>query len=231
LSTFADRVRDGVEWSSSEGSYPPGVPLGINGVSKRAFDLAIALALVVFVSPLLLAIWSLIRLSDGGHAIFRQQRFGREGRVFTCYKFRTMAVDADDRLDELLKRDSGAAAEWANGQKLRNDPRITPLGRFLRKSSLDELPQLINIIRGEMSIVGPRPIIHNEIVKYGDYYAYYTATRPGVTGLWQVSGRNLTSYQQRVALDAQYVREWTLLKDVIIILRTVPTILFGQGAF
>jgi len=231
LSTVADGVGEDVQWSSSQGSNPPRVPIGINGIGKRAFDLVISITLLIFISPLLLAIWCIIRFSDNGNAIFKQQRFGRDGRVFTCYKFRTMASDADQRLDELLQTDEAAAREWESGQKLRNDPRITRIGHFLRRSSLDELPQLINIIRGEMSIVGPRPIVHNEIAKYGEFYAYYTAARPGVTGLWQVSGRNLTTYPQRVALDAQYVREWTLTKDILIILRTIPIIMTGQGAF
>ena len=198
---------------------------------KRAIDLALVVPLLIFVSPLMIAIAILVRMQDGGSVLFRQTRYGQGGRTFTCYKFRSMVVDAEDRLRRLLESDPAAAAEWQRNQKLRNDPRVTALGRFLRKSSLDELPQLFNIIKGDMSIVGPRPIIDCEVPKYGSYFRYYSAVRPGVTGLWQVSGRNLTTYSERVLLDADYVQRWSLALDLRIILRTIPAILLSKGAY
>jgi exopolysaccharide production protein ExoY len=206
------------------------VPAGINGAAKRALDLAIALVALVFVSPLLVFLWFAVRLSDGGHAIFKQKRYGLGGRIFTCYKFRSMAPDAEQRLQALLDNDRDAAEQWAKYRKLRYDPRITRIGAFLRKTSLDELPQLINIIKGDMSIVGPRPIVQSEIANYGECYVYYCATRPGITGLWQVSGRSDATYDQRVSLDVSYVRNWNLLLDVSILVRTVPAVLAAKGA-
>ncbi|NWG45602.1 MAG: sugar transferase [Alphaproteobacteria bacterium] len=198
---------------------------------KRALDLAIVIPVLLFVAPLLLGIYLVIRMQDGGQALFRQTRYGQGGRTFTCYKFRTMVKDAEERLNHLLETDPEVAAEWQRDQKLRNDPRITPFGRFLRKSSLDELPQLFNILRGEMSIVGPRPITASEVPKYGRYFAYYAATRPGITGLWQVSGRNHRTYDERVRLDARYVMNWSLRRDIAILLRTIPAVLFSKGAY
>lgn len=142
-----------------------------------------------------------------------------------------MLVDAPARLEALLARDPEAREEWARDQKLRNDPRITKLGAFLRKTSLDEVPQLFNIIRGEMSIVGPRPIVHAEIVRYEELFLYYCAAKPGVTGLWQVSGRNDVTYRERVLMDAEYAKSWNLWKDIKIILATLPAVLFSRGAY
>jgi lipopolysaccharide/colanic/teichoic acid biosynthesis glycosyltransferase len=142
-----------------------------------------------------------------------------------------MRTDASARLEQLLASDPKAAAEWAEFQKLRNDPRITVLGRLLRKSSLDELPQLLNIVRGEMSVVGPRPVTSAEIHRYGGEYAYYTAVRPGVLGLWQVSGRNKLTYPERIKLDVKYVKDWSIWLDFEILLRAIPVVLFGRGAY
>lgn len=197
---------------------------------KRTLDVVLATSALVFIAPLLLVIALLIRLQDGGPALFVQSRVGRDGKMFSCFKFRSMTINADERLRELIATNPSARMEWEATQKLRNDPRITRLGHFLRKSSLDELPQLLNIIRGEMSIVGPRPIVEAEIAKYGAYFDYYTSSKPGLTGLWQVSGRSNTSYAERVQLDVRYAREWTVMGDIRIIAMTIPAILTSRGA-
>ena len=201
-----------------------------NSVMKRVTDFVLSGAALVFLLPVLLPLAIAIRLSDGGPALFKQRRIGRDGKEFRCYKFRSMVVDADVRLQQLLESDPLARKEWQETQKLENDPRITPFGQFLRKSSLDELPQLINILKGEMSIVGPRPIVQNEVEKYGDYFAHYCQVRPGLTGLWQVSGRSDTSYGERVLLDVQYVSDWSYIGDIKIIAKTVPAVLLSDGA-
>jgi exopolysaccharide production protein ExoY len=198
---------------------------------KRAMDLAIAYPLVIFVGPILAIVYCLIKLFDPGPALFAQLRVGKDGKTFTVYKFRTMRVDAQQRLQALLDADPAAAAEWQKYEKLKNDPRVTPLGKFLRKSSIDELPQLLNIIRGEMAIVGPRPVQSSEVHRYGTDYPFYTAARPGVVGLWQVSGRNKLTYAQRVAYDIEYVQTWTIRSDFVILMRAIPVVLFGRGAY
>ncbi len=185
--------------------------------SKRLLDLIGATAI-------------LLRL-DGGRAFYVQRRIGRGGIAFSCLKFRTMVPDADAALGALLERDPAAAAEWLDRFKLKDDPRVTALGRFLRATSLDELPQLFNILRGEMSLVGPRPIVEDEIQRYGEEIALYCQVRPGLTGLWQVSGRNDLAYAERVRLDAAYVGGWTLRGDVAILLKTVPVVIRGAGAY
>lgn len=199
--------------------------------SSRAFDLVGATSLVLFLAPLLALIAFFIYLSDGGRVFFVQRRIGRNGTPFELYKFRTMCVDAEARLQSLLSSSPGARAEWARDQKLRNDPRVTPVGRFLRQFSLDELPQLFNVLKGEMSLVGPRPIVESEIVRYGRRFEHYCAVRPGITGLWQVSGRNDVSYRKRVAMDVAYVRTRTVVLDLQIILLTVPALFTKRGAY
>ena len=199
-------------------------------VLKRGMDIVLSASALVFIAPLLACVAIIMKLKDPGPIFFAQNRIGRDGREFKCLKFRTMVVDAQERLDALLAADPAAAREWKNTQKLTDDPRITPLGDFLRRSSLDELPQLFNILKGEMSIVGPRPIVRNEAVRYGDKYGYYLSTRPGLTGLWQISGRSDTTYEQRVELDATYVRDWSVTGDIRIIAMTVPAVLFSKGA-
>ena len=184
----------------------------------------------MFVFPLLLVVGILIRMQDGGPAVYAQKRYGRNGRTFKCFKLRSMVANADDRLREILATDPAARAEWEATQKLVNDPRITPLGHFIRKTSIDELPQLVNILRGDMSLVGPRPIVENEIAKYGEFYRDYCAVRPGLTGLWQVEGRSDTTYEERVQLDAKYARTRTFVSDIMIMLRTVPAVLMSRGA-
>ncbi|MFA7637825.1 MAG: sugar transferase, partial [Parvibaculum sp.] len=158
------------------------------------------------------------------------RRVGEKGREFMCRKFRTMHVDSDAILKSLLENNPQVAAEWARDQKLRNDPRVTAIGAFLRKTSLDELPQLINVIRGEMSLVGPRPVTYSEVLRYGEDAEYYLSAKPGITGLWQVSGRNETTYMRRVQLDAWYVKNWSLWQDIAILFKTVPAVLLRRGA-
>ncbi|CAN7712990.1 sugar transferase [Bosea sp. LjRoot237] len=198
--------------------------------AKRAFDLAAGVALIFLLAPLMLLIAGLIRAGDGGPAFFRQARIGRSGKSFRCWKFRTMARNADDELQRLLASDPGAAREWAENQKLTRDPRITPIGVFLRRSSLDELPQLFNIISGEMSFVGPRPIVAAERERYGEAFTHCFSVPPGLTGLWQISGRSDCSYATRISLDSQYASEWRLLLDAKILIRTVPAVLMQKGS-
>ena len=197
---------------------------------KRAIDIVIAVTALIFFGPLMLLIGLAIRLDDGGPALFAHPRVGRDGSPFPCLKFRTMARDAPARLKAHLAQNAEARREWEQMRKLTNDPRITRLGKFLRISSLDELPQLINILRGEMSIVGPRPIVSEERFRYGRYFVHYCRLKPGLTGLWQVSGRNGTTYRRRVALDVRYYRARSIRLDLWIIMRTVPVVLAREGA-
>jgi Undecaprenyl-phosphate galactose phosphotransferase WbaP len=197
--------------------------------AKRGFDIVAASLILVTLSSLLLAIAIMVR-RGGGPALYCHKRVGFEGRTFGCIKFRSMEVNGDQILADLLANDADAAAEWAATQKLRNDPRITPIGRFLRHTSLDELPQLLNVLRGEMSLVGPRPVVQSELSFYGEDAEYYMLARPGLTGLWQVSGRSDTTYEQRVHLDVWYVRNWSLWHDLAILMKTIPVVLFRRGA-
>ena len=196
---------------------------------KLAFDVAAASAALAVAAPVMLAIGAIVGL-DGGPVFYAHRRVGARGRVFDCLKFRSMVVDGDAVLQAVLASDPQAADEWARTHKLRRDPRVTWIGRFLRKTSLDELPQLLNVLRLEMSLVGPRPIVSLEIPKYGEDIAYYYETRPGITGLWQVSGRSTTTYDERVRLDSWYVKNWTLGGDLAILMRTIPAVLSGRGA-
>jgi exopolysaccharide production protein ExoY len=166
-----------------------------------------------------------------GPVLFRQRRVGFDAREFTCLKFRTMAIDAERALREYLEHNEDARREWQTTHKLRNDPRITGFGRFLRRSSLDELPQLFNVLLGDMSIVGPRPIVAEEAPLYQEHFIDYTNARPGLTGLWQISGRNTTSYPQRVAYDVEYLRNWSFSRDMRIILATAVHVWEGNGAY
>jgi undecaprenyl-phosphate galactose phosphotransferase len=198
-------------------------------VLKTAFDQVGALALIILLAPLMLTLAVMVR-AEGGPALYRHRRIGAGGRTFECIKFRSMCVDAEVVLRRLLASNAQAAEEWAATRKLSNDPRITWVGRFLRRSSLDELPQLFNVLRGEMSLVGPRPIVRDEVVRYGREIEYYYAARPGLTGLWQVSGRSDTSYAERVRLDVWYARNWTLWHDLAILFRTIPAVFLRRGA-
>lgn len=197
---------------------------------KRAFDIICGLILLVVLSPLFLFLVHTIR-KDGAPAFYGHTRIGRHGKPFKCLKFRSMRADADKVLQELLATNPQARAEWARDFKLRNDPRITTVGQWLRKTSLDELPQLFNVIRGEMSLVGPRPIVSEELERYGDQTDLYLQILPGMTGLWQVSGRNDTGYEERVALDAWYVQNWSLWYDVAILFKTIDVVLNRRGAY
>ncbi len=201
----------------------------INRFLKNIFDQIVAVLLVILFAPLFLGLTILVR-RDGGPALFQHRRIGAGGRAFSCMKFRTMVVDADRQLQRVLATDPAAAAEWEADQKLSTDPRITRIGQFLRRSSLDELPQLFNVLRGEMSLVGPRPIVTAEVARYGDDIEYYYEAKPGITGLWQVSGRNDTGYARRVKLDVWYVRNWALWHDVAILLKTIPAVFLRRGA-
>jgi exopolysaccharide production protein ExoY len=201
----------------------------VQRVMKRVLDVVLAsVGLVVFGPAMLFT--ALLIWQSGGPALYRQERIGINGRRFMCLKFRTMVVDAEERLAEYLANNEEAAREWRETHKLRNDPRVTRLGRFLRKSSIDELPQLINVLRGEMSIVGPRPIVQAEVEKYGEHFAAYASVPPGLTGLWQICGRSDTAYPERVRLDVMYVENWSLLGDIMIIFRTIPAVLRARGA-
>jgi Undecaprenyl-phosphate galactose phosphotransferase WbaP len=197
---------------------------------KRAGDVAVAAIILLALLPLLLCVALLIRNSGPGGIFYGHARVGRNGRSFRCLKFRTMYADADQRLAALLASDPASAAEWSRTRKLERDPRVSGIGGLLRKTSLDELPQLLNVLRGEMSLVGPRPITRDELCRYGTSARYYFSVTPGVTGLWQVSGRNNLSYAERVRLDASYARNWSLGSDLRILLRTPAAVLLRQGA-
>jgi len=199
-------------------------------IAKRALDIIGAGVGLVLLAPFFLIVALMVR-ADGGPAFFAHQRVGRGGKLFGCLKFRSMVIDSQARLEALLANDPAARAEWEATRKLKNDPRITRIGRFLRSTSLDELPQLINVLLGEMSLVGPRPVQEAEIDRYyGASAAHYMAVRPGITGLWQVSGRSETSYESRVALDVSYVSRPSLLADISILLRTPVAVLSRRGA-
>ena len=163
--------------------------------------------------------------------LIKHRRVGRGGVLFPCFKFRTMVVNAEDVLQEHLDADVDARQEWSATRKLKSDPRITPIGRMLRKSSVDELPQLLNVLRGEMSLVGPRPIVEPEVHHYGAVIHQYLKVRPGLTGSWQVSGRSDASYARRVQMDADYVRNWSFGRDLIILIKTVPAVLTSRGSY
>ena len=201
-----------------EGRQVPSGPLG--GPVKRVLDILIAVTTLILASPLMLAVGIALKLS-GGPVFFVHDRIGFGGKKFGCLKFRTMVQDPDKALQEHLASNADAMAEWQETQKLRKDPRITLLGTMLRRSSIDELPQLLNIIRGEMSCVGPRPVTPKELERYGPEVSLYLRTRPGLTGLWQTGGRSRLSYSERVAMDSSYVRNWSMALDIVILFRTI----------
>lgn len=200
------------------------------GAAKRVLDIVGAIVLAIVFCPLILAI-AILMHRQGGSIIYKHRRIGRDGRVFECLKFRTMVPNADQVLRELLERDPAIKAEWLQDHKLRSDPRVTRLGRFLRRTSLDELPQLWNVMRGEMSLVGPRPVVKEELLRYGRNVRTYLSAKPGITGLWQVKGRNDTDYRRRVVLDTYYVRNQNLLLDLYILFKTTRVVLGGSGAY
>jgi len=198
---------------------------------KHTLDLLGAGIGGLLISPVLAAIALLIKLDSRGPAFYRHWRIGAGGKHFRCWKFRTMHPNAEQMLERYFRENPQLRAEWEQNQKLHDDPRITRVGRFLRKTSLDELPQLWNVLRGEMSLAGPRPIVDVEVPKYGEVYELYKRIRPGMTGIWQVGGRSDTSYPERVAMDSHYVRDWSFWLDLIILARTIKIVVLGRGAF
>jgi len=200
---------------------------------KRLFDIGFSLNVLVLLSPLYLAIAILIYFSSSGSVFYSQQRVGKNARIFSCTKFRTMVPGADQVLQDLLDRCPEYRAEFEENYKIKNDPRITPIGKWLRYTSLDELPQFWHVLTGDMSVVGPRPLVPEELIRYGNAIDQILTVRPGITGLWQVSGRNNISYQQRVLLDLHYSRLHNLVLDLVIIFKTIAIVLFpkGNGAY
>jgi undecaprenyl-phosphate galactose phosphotransferase len=199
-------------------------------LSKRIFDTLAACLLLILLSPFMLLIALLVR-RDCGPAWFAHPRIGKHGKVFKCYKFRTMVIDAEEKLEKLLQQRPELREQWLAERKLQSDPRVNKIGAILRRTSLDELPQLLNVIRGEMSLVGPRPVVRSELRRYGSDVGYYLLVRPGMTGLWQISGRSDIDYDKRVYLDVWYVKNWSLWYDLIILMQTVRVVLRREGAY
>jgi exopolysaccharide production protein ExoY len=197
----------------------------------RTIDIAFALVLIAFLLPFLVLVAAAISVLDPGPLIFAHRRIGRDGRQFDCYKFRTMRVGAEAEIARLLAQSPALCAEWAQRQKLVHDPRVSSLGRLLRATCIDELPQLFNVLVGEMSIVGPRPITANELQRYGRYVSSYMSVRPGLTGLWQVSRSRHTTYRRRVATDVLYVRRKSLILDCKILFASIPAVLMGKASY
>ncbi|WP_284757091.1 sugar transferase [Agrobacterium sp. fls2-241-TYG-188a] len=222
-------TRSAVSPLSSSDEFDVSFPIG--GIAKRSFDVSSALLALLVLSPIFLMIMALVKFTDRGPAFYGHRRVGHNGRMFHCLKFRTMVMNGDDVLRHYLAANPEAAEEWKTTRKLKNDPRVTSIGSVLRKLSLDELPQLINIIRGEMSVVGPRPVVDEELNYYESAASYYLSTRPGLTGLWQISGRNDVSYKERVDFDTQYVRNWSMMQDVSIIVKTIPAVCMSRGSY
>jgi exopolysaccharide production protein ExoY len=197
----------------------------LGGGPKRLLDIVVASTTLALLAPLMLIVSLLIYLTMGRPILFRQKRIGLGGVPFSCFKFRTMANDAEAALARYLEHNPEAASEWLASQKLRHDPRVTSFGRLLRQSSIDELPQLFNVLQGNMSCVGPRPIVETEIYRYESYWPDYMRSRPGLTGVWQVSGRNKIEYKRRVRLDRWYVRRWSIWLDLWLLAKTVPAVM------
>ena len=200
----------------------------LDRISKRVLDVIVSIALIPLVLPIIAVLWVFVR-RDGGPGFFGHERVGKGGTTFTCWKLRTMRPDAAEALVRHLAEDPVAKAEWDLNRKLEKDPRVTRIGLFLRQTSLDELPQILNVLKGEMSLVGPRPVPREELEKYADRAWIYLAQRPGITGLWQVFGRTNTTYQQRVDLDAKYYQTSSLGLDISLIARTVVAVLHRTG--
>ena len=202
-----------------------------NRIFKRIFDLVLTITGVILISPILFIIAVAVGIDNRGRIIFAHKRVGRYGKKFPCYKFQTMISNADEVLKKYLAENPDAKKEWDESFKLTNDPRVTKLGNFLRRTSLDELPQLFNVICGEMSLVGPRPIVEAEIPRYGENIREYYMVLPGITGMWQVSGRSDTTYAERVAMDTWYVRNWSVWIDIMYLFKTIKAVLTGKGAY
>jgi lipopolysaccharide/colanic/teichoic acid biosynthesis glycosyltransferase len=206
----------------------PTPPFG--GALKRTFDIVVTAALIVVLAPLLFLLALAVKVQDGGPVFFVQQRVGYRGGRFQCLKFRSMIVQAEARMEDVLRDDPEAAREWREKQKLTRDPRVTSVGIVLRATSADEFPQLINVLRGDMSIVGPRPMLPEQTDDYGPAYSRYCAARPGITGLWQVSGRSETTFRRRAELDEIYLQGWSLLTDLSLLVRTIGVVVRKRGA-
>jgi exopolysaccharide production protein ExoY len=204
------------------------VPVG--GSVKRYFDVTVAMVALIVLAPLLIVLICLMGITSRGPVFYRHRRIGFRGSEFGCLKFRTMRVYSEEDFQAYLQQNYEARKEWNETRKLKRDPRVTPIGAFLRKTSLDELPQLVNVIKGEMSLVGPRPVTRQELEHYGPYSGHYLRTRPGLTGVWQISGRSNTSFQERVVLDTGYVRDWSFGADLKIIVLTVPCVIAAKGS-
>jgi undecaprenyl-phosphate galactose phosphotransferase len=199
---------------------------------KRCFDIIFSLCTLLFGTPLFLIIAIAVWITSPGPAVFSQERVGRGGRLFRCYKFRTMHVDADERLQQLLATHPEMRAEWEHRQKLQYDTRVTRIGAFLRRSSLDELPQFWNVLKGDLSVVGPRPLLLDEVrERLNHKAAKILSVRPGLTGLWQVSGRSNTSYEKRIELDEEYIERYSFWLDLKLIAKTIPAMIFSKGAY
>ena len=198
---------------------------------KFMFDMVVTAIGTILISPILLLLAIAVGISNGGRIIFAHQRVGRNGKMFPCYKFQTMVNDADKALEKYLAENPAARKEWETCFKLQNDPRVTKLGAFLRRTSLDELPQIFNVLKGEMSLVGPRPIVREEVPKYGECITEYYMVRPGITGMWQASGRSDTTYEERVAMDSWYVKNWSIWLDMKYLARTFAVVLKKEGAY
>lgn len=209
-----------------------GLSQPVGGFLKRAFDVTFSIIALLTFAPLFLIIFLTSKLTTAGPVLFVHERVGLDGRSFGCLKFRTMVLDADQRLEALLAADPQAREEFERDRKLKNDPRVTPvIGKFLRSTSLDELPQFFNVLAGDMGVVGPRPVTAPEFELYGSAKEAYASVRPGITGLWQVSGRNSTTFNERVSIDKAYISSWSFVSDLKIVYRTLGVVLKREGAF
>jgi exopolysaccharide production protein ExoY len=221
----------GVGASIRRPGHAPAVELsGIGALCKRTMDIIAAMCFFVVFLPLYGLIALGVRLTSPGPVFYSQERIGHHGRTFRFYKFRSMVENSDEVFNSFLDSDEEARSQWQTFQKLDRDPRITSFGKFIRRTSLDELPQFWNVLRGDMSLIGPRPCMPSQKTLYGQHWSSYCAVRPGLTGLWQVSGRNRLTYEDRVRLDARYVQNWTLWLDIRILLKTVKVVLTGDGS-
>lgn len=200
-------------------------------VAKRAFDIAIILFSLPLTLPVCLLTALFVKLTSPGPILYGHKRVGRNGKEFKCWKFRSMYINADQQLEKILKENPEMRKQWEKDRKLENDPRVTPFGKFIRKTSLDELPQLINIFVGQMSFVGPRPVMQDELERYGKKADYILSVLPGLSGMWQTSGRSDTAYEDRVTLDAYYIQNWSIWLDIWILIKTVWVVLCGKGAY
>jgi undecaprenyl-phosphate galactose phosphotransferase len=228
--SLADQDRLAARLERVRVDYPARVDLSFEHALKRLLDIIGSLLLAVLFSPLMALVFVVAALS-GASPLFRHKRVGRDGKMFSCLKFRTMVPDAEAILADILANSPEQRDEWERDHKLKDDPRVTRVGKFLRSTSLDELPQLWNVVKGEMSLVGPRPVTREELLRYGRNAVIYMLVRPGVTGLWQVSGRNNAEYRKRVAMDVCYVKNQSAVLDTWILMKTVIVVVTRHGAY